>query len=1814
MNKNRIKIFSKFLTITQISLLSIPLFIVACGNKGNDQTIEEKKRKDIEKFDSELANIAYLNRKKIRDSISNNIVSFKYLVPNSIENFLGEYNNKYVNIYDKYVFPSFENQMVKSTPENEKLIKTIYQGKNDNFYYGEDEAKLSYFKMGSGYFYNGMYFHTKEDIRKYLEKISNSSEKLPEDKYIILQSVNNTVSQTLSLKKLKEKDREELIKLANFISQNTNVQFTFFNQNTNVLEYINSNDNNLIEKLLKKLEDSNYKFNYTRINSTQNKTQYYIDNDKEDQNNLFGPIFFTGSSDIKNLERKSEWTKVESTDNIPVNKHIRSTLASNFFDLIISEIQFDVEDPLFKDHKDLMFFYFPYDTQNKEYDMENLELNESWLNLMLNIENEKPVIISKLQELAKTFSKSKKSSSFYKIPTYYYFLLDQMIETGASENLIMNLKEFFVSLGNKVNRNLQFLNNQIFKNSTFNLLAPKHGKNQNEEFDFNKYFNIGNNEVDLGSNISTFLYNIYDQFPNLTIFMALIVTSEQISSSAPSLQIDIDMVKAALERISVSFDEQNVQKNWKYIIKLWNLLTSTSITEAAMILNLPESVYTDIKTGSENHFITSTLHNLFDIKWIRNKINLDNVSSEIKRQINEFLDINKITMIDNNGKRPEDFLGKLKNYKNFLNQLKDVKKIYYNHIYVLNNLLTKLESSNNKTEITETIESYIKFIINGGENIIHFEVPENKVVNLSARTIRSSKYKRLASNKIEYTGYNTHYIDQAIDTALLRDNPNVVNSVSVGSSFDEVIDQGIMGISENIKSANSWVKEIFSAKEIQKFDLNSALDETLNKQGLKYSSSVGIDLGEWFNKKINSLSNWIDSKIKNISISKEKNQNPKFSISSDTNPDLTYIQMSAAQREEFKASLTSKIYDRLKLNADKVVYTAVNDDKNADPNIKAKFSKHFDKIKQLLSGKSAHTDSISNNSLSSSNIDSIVGSRLNHAIDKVVLNKKGLSSSDNTNPKDLDGFIDEMFAFLKKESVDLTAETAVNEILTSQKTKTSNSSIKEWFDSKRSKISELFKNDSTIWDKLRINSKAGSYNLIQAEARDVEFQRKLYSHEKEIVKSSILSKISNRFEKIGNKIYSSLSSFKKTGSYNVSNADEDIISIAKKFSFKVTDTDSLNALLPKSKEFIKKNKNTNLKDFNQNFDDFFNDLVNSLDDDDIDLTIKNAVESTLDKNNKQKLINSSSLNIKEWFGKKRKSIYNFFNKSDFFEKLRINKKTGSYDFVNAQNAYDTNYRKLNEAERNKMKSSLMSKIYQRAQKLGDEVLLSLSFNKKSGSWTPTHLETDFISKTISSDLKNTNTKIELPENLSNVKVENNPLIKNKEVHKFSNNDEVDNVLSLSSKKKNDYMKNHGENISKFFMIQNIFTALNFGQATASSILEIINVSNSGDNGLNATKNLGELYFNLSSQVFSIASSIFTSLQLNSKFATLSGKLLSLNYTFLALSWALELSKFLYDAIVPEEKRSVYIFTSDDQVQYIWDGGYKKTNWFGNNVLEETTFEDSIILKPLEIISPKNKDFLYYNSKKYNVTELEQLKKDQIKDYIEGRKNSVEIESIDKKYTFQTSKEQNVINSHSIQDIFTEIYNQLINNTYTAPFVKIVYTKNELGTYHSDEQQRNSYIENELKKAKKTFFVQLPETDNDRYVTEAAINSENNVLNMPSDLFYDSNSNQIVSKNSSNIFIVYNPENLKFDSLGNLTGSQQKEVENELKNKFVRYFSIAEQKILDSQRQLKLKFSNQIKWIEITLYYLESDPSKKFLLHDDVLQFNYKKINRNHNLI
>lgn len=194
-----------------------------------------------------------------------------------------------------------------------------------------------------------------------------------------------------------------------------------------------------------------------------------------------------------------------------------------------------------------------------------------------------------------------------------------------------------------------------------------------------------------------------------------------------------------------------------------------------------------------------------------------------------------------------------------------------------------------------------------------------------------------------------------------------------------------------------------------------------------------------------------------------------------------------------------------------------------------------------------------------------------------------------------------------------------------------------------------------------------------------------------------------------------------------------------------------------------------------------------------------------------------------------------------------------------------------------------------------------------------------------------------------------------------------------------------------------------------------------------------------------------------------------------LGTAVSLALFLFDVFFPKEEKTYYVFKSNGS-EFVWTGGYRKTWLLGLKVLEENTIRDLKLVQPTQITRPQNRDYLYYNKKEYSTSQVEELRKVQVKEWIENtnfyaNNNEEFIKGARKVYSLHNQGTQNFSSVYTSQSLST-IYNNLLATLTNNGIIGIDNEKFKTiaGNVSNSTAHSNAIYREEVKKAAQDWTI------------------------------------------------------------------------------------------------------------------------------------------------
>lgn len=559
--------------------------------------------------------------------ISSQITTIENAASNDMFHNLNEDKSIPINEMHKYNI----NTATDSTFDNNTT--TIYKRADGSYFAGGDDAlnkaKQSYLQIHKGYYFNGIYFKTKQDLEIYLNKIysqqiidgtsaaSNGLE-VTTDNYnkVVINDINgNRVAVSDSIYMKDEKNAKNEIR--NFLYANAYQYLKIKGQNGSEDTYLKYNrktgeiEGNLSENISMK------DLPVLKKVSTDNKSLYVVDANVNEKYNLYGPYFLKTDGNVTNITNPDLWEKSDDSPEQILRSQSISILAG-LFDLLLmdpstkNQFSTDSSGNISRSWDgDSPLFYISTSKDSNLYDKER-----KMLNAIKNVQTDDrgKSLYYDFVNMYNNLINTKNYSTVYAIPTIYNFLIDNLITYNANVDTVIKVKEYFDELCNIIQN--------IFESLFGDLLLSYNGQTR---FNFAQYFQINQYGND-GSNLNGIL-NGYDLIKNYKgLVAACYVLTKAIGNSQSSLQVNEYKVANDDYLLSILADGVNSDQITANAIKSkWNIKNSNGY-----------SVFDQLQAIYDSYSNWGTLTNNY-VADILNNLNIDpNMDS-----------INKIDMIYN---------------------------------------------------------------------------------------------------------------------------------------------------------------------------------------------------------------------------------------------------------------------------------------------------------------------------------------------------------------------------------------------------------------------------------------------------------------------------------------------------------------------------------------------------------------------------------------------------------------------------------------------------------------------------------------------------------------------------------------------------------------------------------------------------------------------------------------------------------------------------------------------------------------------------------------------------------------------------------------------------------------------------------------------------------------------------------------------------------------------------------------------------------------------------------------------------------------
>lgn len=501
--------------------------------------------------------VLYFNDPKLlRDEVCKNIVLYKGLTSiKNIDELINSSDDLNGDIFSKVYFDK----------NIDELKVKIYRGKNNSIHLSEKSAKKSYLSIHDAYFFNGIYFRSKEELKLYLDLVylkdlknvkQNKNNQLPLKKMISV--INDTKkSQPIDKDDLFSdyKDSDDINKRSNIL--NAKKQFVDFVSNASY-------------KYLKLKSDGKYKFfskaetdidklislfnypEYVWVNSNNGHGSYVVDLDKEDEYNLYGPYYTVSNGDIEMMTDKNQWKKVPSLYNVDLSKEKDSEQLASFLNLILTQDeQKDLPINIKFLNKDILEPYF--DKLKKEHSD----------------------IYKNFEFLINSLKKGKKFNTFYSIIIYSNWLINNLISSRAKHQIILETKKVFNEIAKYIDKMIKVV---IPDNL---LLRTGNDAKFSSTLSFENIFNFNNVKHDLNADILFYIDIISKQYSEFINAINIInIATVNLVSGAGALPFNFDFLNEKIKKTKTYLNKHGYQLKNIYISDykhLWSLFSNPNL-------------------------------------------------------------------------------------------------------------------------------------------------------------------------------------------------------------------------------------------------------------------------------------------------------------------------------------------------------------------------------------------------------------------------------------------------------------------------------------------------------------------------------------------------------------------------------------------------------------------------------------------------------------------------------------------------------------------------------------------------------------------------------------------------------------------------------------------------------------------------------------------------------------------------------------------------------------------------------------------------------------------------------------------------------------------------------------------------------------------------------------------------------------------------------------------------------------------------------------------------------------------------------------
>lgn len=496
-------------------------------------------------------NILYFNDSKtlrefLETKIANSVAYSSYNLSNS--KYIGENGELTSQAFSKLHF------------NNGEIINkaTIYKGKDNSIHKTIEDAKNSYLSVHDAYYFNEMFFRSKEQLQLYLEdefygQDPNNPGYQTLEKGIGIISSNGIISNSINSKYLFSNgdtdsvDQEKIIDakktFASFVSSNLNKYLKIKDIDGNYNLY-DKNDIQNSHNLVNIFDNPDY----TRLYSNRGYGSYVVDLNEEDKNTLFGPYYASSTKDIELMYDHKQWKKITKNDPIILEEKDTNLLASFLSNILMPEEE--------KSFDDLPINIRSINNVLERYFNELKSFNSS--------------LFEEYKNMYRVLQSGKRFNLFNGIIISHKWLINRLILNKAPEKMIKLTKETF----NTIAKTIDIYVNLIFDDTV--LVSKRIG----DKLSFEKILAFNNNNHDLNSTLKSYIDQISTNWPQFIVCLNVINFAQINSfSNGGAIKFDYEKFKRIIDSTKSYKENVFLDENKSVYEYLYNLFSSDNSDE-----------------------------------------------------------------------------------------------------------------------------------------------------------------------------------------------------------------------------------------------------------------------------------------------------------------------------------------------------------------------------------------------------------------------------------------------------------------------------------------------------------------------------------------------------------------------------------------------------------------------------------------------------------------------------------------------------------------------------------------------------------------------------------------------------------------------------------------------------------------------------------------------------------------------------------------------------------------------------------------------------------------------------------------------------------------------------------------------------------------------------------------------------------------------------------------------------------------------------------------------------------------------------------